>query len=193
MVLKWRVCVAIKELPVLWHSNVEHSRLCGYSTLNKEGIRTSPKWCVSRLYILKLSGYETRVLDAFHSAVKPRVSELIFLLKVYPHACSLHCILAIITCIGIHWALRTWRIIDVWCLALLYRIVQIGFQTGFRNVTVSNLTSLWQFFFPLCRCEFLVERYNIPEQQSCDPGGHWWRWWCPALCNWPTCLLPTPL
>ena len=46
---------------------------------------------------------------------------------------------------------------------------------------------------PWCRwgCQVLTKRYNLSEQQSRDPGGHWWMGICPALCNWPNCLLPT--
>ena len=38
----------------------------------------------------------------------------------------------------------------MWCLALLYRIVQIGFQTGFRNVTGFKFNFSMTVFSFLC-------------------------------------------
>ena len=72
------------------------------------------------------------------------------------------------------------------CSHCFVDVKQVGI-TFFINRVVSLLFE--------CRwwCQVLAQWYNIPEQQSCDPGGHWWRWWCSALCNWPTCLLPTSL
>ena len=32
-------------------------------------------------------------------------------------------------------------------------------------------------FLPMCRrCLVLTQIYNIPKQQLCGPGGHWWKW-----------------
>ena len=62
-----------------------------------------------------------------------------------------------------------------------------NFSTKHQTLSRSGISSsLW-------RCQVLSLRYNIPEQQSRDPGEHWWRWWCPPLCDWPNCLLPTSL
>ena len=45
----------------------------------------------------------------------------------------------------------------------------------FKLFTMHTCTSKYRW------CLVLTQWYNIPEQQCRDPGGHWWKWYCPAL------------
>ena len=40
---------------------------------------------------------------------------------------------------------------------------------------------------------FSLRSAILQNNSLVSPGGHWWMGWCPALCNWPNCLLPTSL
>ena len=67
-----------------------------------------------------------------------------------------------------------------------------GFSDKFRFITSTPNSVTLVSFLPLCRCQVLTQWYNIPEQQSCDPGGNR-RERYPALLDRPTCLLSTTL
>ena len=53
-----------------------------------------------------------------------------------------------------------------------------------------TLNPLKQHLF-WCRWRLvLTQKYNLPEQQYCDPAGHQWTWRCSALHDWCNWLLP---
>ena len=56
------------------------------------------------------------------------------------------------------------------CLVVnLFARLLVSFQYDTSKPTVMTL-----IFHPLCRLyQILTQRYNIPEQQSRDPGGYW--------------------
>ena len=99
------------------------------------------------------------------------------------------------------YVVRWWPSLSQTITTMLWRfkvmnIIQLGsdvYHTVYcmEIFTCLKLLMLWHWCLRCWWCQVLTQWYNLPEQQSRDPGGHYWGWWCSLLPDWPNCLLPT--
>ena len=98
------------------------------------------------------------------------------------HLCNTPCILDMYALFtkphinyGVVWSVRIIKC--VWCLVVLLWtwLTSCSCVTFFQYLNMK--LSVTVVSLPPHGCsQFLAQRYKIPEQQYCDPGGHWWRW-----------------
>ena len=164
--------------------HVSHHHPCLYSTVHMATLLPS-KWTDSFLPVLtfstliKTSDISVCSLWVKHISCKCQYLTAVLYMHVQFPSCLLCNYLWWLN--SQHWyrALEfekvlgsSWSRIAATCVTLVDTNCNIG----------SSFLPWW------CRWRLvLTQWYNLPEQQHSDPGGHRWRWWCPALhdwCNW---------